>query len=60
MSFKDRIRNIKADDVKDKLQEGVSTAKEVESRAEGSQAGEKAKQGLGHLRDAAKDRFGKK
>lgn len=60
MSLKDKIRNIKLDDVKEKLQEGVVKAKEVESRAEGSQAGAKTKEGFGQLRDAAKDRFGKK
>ena len=60
MSFKDKLSNLKLDQVKGKVQEGMEKAKELEGKAEQSPAGEKAKERLGKLGDAAKTRFGKK
>lgn len=60
MSFKDRLANIKMDQIKGAVQDGVQKAKELESKAEQSEAGGKAKEGLGKLGDAARNRFGKK
>jgi hypothetical protein len=59
MSLKDRLSNLKGDDLKDRLKEGVEKAKEMESKAEASDAGGKAKAGFSQLRDKAKSRFGK-
>jgi uncharacterized protein YjbJ (UPF0337 family) len=59
MSLKDRLSNIKVDQIKGIAQDALTKAKEMESKAEQSETGGKAKQGLSNLKDAAKTRFKK-
>lgn len=59
MSLKDKLTNLKMDQVKDTMQAGLDKAKELESKAEQSEAGGKAKEGFGKLGAAARSRFKK-
>lgn len=60
MSLKDRLANLKVDQVKDLAQQGLERARAAEQKAEASEAGQKAIDRVGKLGEAAKERFGKK